>query len=245
MSATKLSSKIHKWLALLMVIQVLFWFVSGLFFALVPIERVRSEHTIAKAAPVEIPLAAAAAGLQRIQAAGGAGGEKIELRSVLGKPVALVSRGEGRPRLYDLGSGQRLSPLPQPVAIAIAERDQAGDARAVGARLVAQASPEYRGALPAWRVDFEDGTSRSVYVAADTAAVTARRSTLWRVYDFLWSLHIMDFKEHENFNTPLLIVATSLGLVIIVTGMILFPSRLGYYAWRRRRRDGAVRLGRT
>ena len=28
-----LSAKIHKWLALLMAVQILFWFVSGLFFA--------------------------------------------------------------------------------------------------------------------------------------------------------------------------------------------------------------------
>lgn len=236
MSVTKLSSKIHKWLALVLVLQVLFWFVSGLFFAVVPIERVRSEHTIAKQAPVPIPLAAAAAGLQRIgSGSAGATGEKIEIRSMLGKPVALVSKGEVRPRLYDLSSGRLLSPVPRNVAVAVAELDQAGNARAVRAEVVTTASPEYRGALPAWRVDFEDGTRRSVYVAADTGAVTGRRSTLWRVYDFLWSLHIMDFKDHEDFNTPLLIGATGLGLIVIVTGIVLFPSRLGYNAWRRRR----------
>jgi hypothetical protein len=238
-AAARISGKVHKWLALLMAIQILFWFVSGLFFAVVPIEWVRSEHTVAKAPPVEIRLDVAGAGLQRIGAAGGAPGEKIELRSVLGRPVALISRGEGRPRLYDLSSARLLSPITGALAAAIAERDQVGDAPAVRVAAVTNASPEYRGALPAWRVDFEDGTKRSVYVAADTGAVTARRSTLWRTYDFLWSLHIMDFKEHEDFNTPLLVVATVLGLVIIVTGIVLFPSRLGYNAWRRRRRARA------
>ena len=34
-----LSAKIHKWLALLMALQILFWFVSGLFFAVFPIEE--------------------------------------------------------------------------------------------------------------------------------------------------------------------------------------------------------------
>jgi hypothetical protein len=72
--------------------------------------------------------------------------------------------------------------------------------------------------------------------------VTARRSTLWRVYDFLWSLHIMDFKNHEDFNTPLLIVATGLALAMVVTGIILFPSRLGYNAWKRRRRRAREQL---
>ncbi|HEY5721686.1 MAG TPA: PepSY domain-containing protein [Allosphingosinicella sp.] len=230
-----MSSKIHKWLALLMVIQILFWFISGFFFAVVPIERVRSEHAVTKAPPVAISLADASQGLGRVASLGAAPGEKIELRAMLGKPVALVSGGEARPRLYDLASGRQLSPIPSSLAASIASRDYAAGGKPVKVEQVTSESPEYRGALPAWRVDFEGGTNRSIYVAADTGAVTGRRSTLWRVYDFLWSLHIMDFKNHEDFNTPLLIVATGLGLVIILTGVILFPSRLGYYAWRRRR----------
>ena len=71
--------------------------------------------------------------------------------------------------------------------------------------------------------------------------MTARRSTLWRTFDFLWSLHILDFKNHEDFNTPLLIVATALALVVIVTGLVMFPSRLGYNSWRRRRRRARQR----
>jgi hypothetical protein len=39
-AASRVSAKVHKWLALLMAIQILFWFVSGLFFAAFPIERV-------------------------------------------------------------------------------------------------------------------------------------------------------------------------------------------------------------
>jgi hypothetical protein len=214
MAGSGIWAKIHKWLALLMAIQILFWFVSGLFFAIFPIERVRSEHAVAVQAPAPIALDAAAAGLARLAAGGVAPGERLELRSLLGRPVALVSGGEARPRLYDLATGRSLSPLPM--------------------------TTEYRGALPAWRVDFEDGANRSLYVAADTGAVTARRSTLWRVYDFLWGLHIMDWRAHEDFNSPLLIVATALGLVVVVAGIVMFPSRLGLTAWLRRRR--AVRL---
>jgi len=235
-AAARISGKVHKWLALLMAIQILFWFVSGLFFAVVPIEWVRSEHLITQAPPVSISMNDAAAGLQRIAQAGGRPGEKIELRTIMGRPVALVTGGTPRPRLYDLGSGRQLSPIPAPLAAAIAERDHIGDTRASSVQLVTDASPEYRGALPAWRVNFEGENAASFYVASDTGAVSARRSTLWRVYDFLWSLHIMDFKNHEDFNTPLLIIATALGLVIILTGIVLFPSRLGYNAWRRKRR---------
>ena len=230
-----LSSKIHKWLALLMALQILFWFVSGLFFAIFPIERVRSEHAIAEQQAAPVPFDLAADGLLRLGSAG-ITGDRIEIRTLLGRPVALVSGAERRPRLYDLASGRALSPLAMPAAVRVAEADHQGDARAVSVERVTENSPEYRGPLPAWRVDFDDGAHRALYVAADTGAVTARRSTLWRVYDFLWGLHIMDWRGHEDFNSPLLIAATALGLVVIVTGIIMFPSRLGWTAWRRRRR---------
>lgn len=239
-AASRVAGKVHKWLALLMAIQIVFWFVSGLFFAIAPIDRVRSEHVKADALAAGISVASAAAGLQRI--AGAAPGERIEIRSLLSRPVALVSAEQGRPRLYDLTTGEQISPLPAAMAVRIAEADYAGDRRAAGVRLITRESTEYRSALPAWRVDFDDEANRALYVAQDTGVVTARRSTLWRVFDFLWSLHIMDFENHEDFNTPLLIGATALSLLMIVTGIILFPSRLGYNAWRHRR-NAAARAG--
>jgi hypothetical protein len=242
MAGTGFWAKIHKWLALAMAVQILLWFASGLFFAVFPIERVRSEHAIAAPPPAPVALDAAAVGLERLAAAGVAPAEKIELRALLGAPVALVSGGEGRPRLYDLATGRRLSPIPMTFAARIAEADHVGHERASRASRVTQNTPEYRGALPAWRVDFEDGAGRSLYVAADTGAVTARRSTLWRVYDFLWGLHIMDWRAHEDFNNPLLIAATVLALVLTIAGIVLLPSRLGFTAWRRRRR---VRISAT
>ncbi len=228
-------AKIHRWLALLMAIQILFWFASGLFFAAFPIEHVRSAHAVAESPAGPVPFGTAADGLLRLGSAG-VTGERIEIRTLLGRPVALVAAGPDRPRLYDLATGERLSPLPMDAAARIAEADHAGPLRAARVERIAANSPEYRGTLPAWRVDFEDGAARSLYVAADSGLVTARRSTLWRVYDFLWGLHIMDWRGHEDFNSPLLVAATLLGLVVVASGIVMLPGRLGYTAWRRRRR---------
>lgn len=235
-------AKIHKWLALLMALQILFWFVSGLFFAWVPIERVRSEHMKAQAAAAPVALEQAAAGLAALGREG-VSGERIELRTLLGRQVALVTPREGRPRLYDLATGRAAGPLSALAATRIAEADHAGDLNAARVTAVTENSTEYRDALPAWRVDFEDGDARAVYVAADTGAVTARRSTLWRVYDFLWGLHIMDWRGHENFNSWLLVLTTAFGLIVVISGIVLLPSRLGFTGWMRRRR--AVNVART
>lgn len=233
-AAARVAGKVHKWLALLMAIQILFWFVSGLFFAIAPIEQVRSEHIKSDVVPAPVSAQVAAAGLQKI--ADRPEGEKIEIRTLMGSPVALIAPHEGRPRLYDLTTGRLISPISATRAREIAEADYAGDRRAARVTLVNEESTEYRAALPAWRVDFADEANRALYVAQDTGAVTARRSTLWRIFDFLWSLHIMDFENHEDFNTPLLIGATALSLVMILSGIVLFPSRLGYNAWTARRR---------
>lgn len=240
-AAARVAGKVHKWLALLMAIQILFWFVSGLFFAIAPIEQVRSEHIKSATIPAPVSVEVAAAGLQKITDR--PKGERVEIRTLMGSPVALVSPHKGRPRLYDLSTGALISPISATRAREIAEADYAGDRRAARVTLVTEESTEYRAALPAWRVDFADGANRALYVAQDTGAVTARRSTLWRVFDFLWSLHIMDFENHEDFNTPLLIGATALSLVMILSGIVLFPSRLGYNAWRtRQRRRKAMQL---
>ncbi|MGE0179712.1 MAG: PepSY domain-containing protein [Sphingomonas sp.] len=228
-------AKIHKWLALLMALQILAWFVSGLVMAGLPIERVRSEHMKAPAPPAPVRLDIAATGLARL-ARDGLSGERIEIRTLMGRAVALIVPREGRPRLYDLATGHAVGPISATAAARIAETDHAGHVRARSVTRITENDSEYRAALPAWRVDFDDGANRAIYVAADTGAVTARRSTLWRVYDFLWGLHIMDWRHHENFNSWLLIIATALALILTISGIVMLPGRLGYPAWRRRRR---------
>ena len=69
---------------------------------------------------------------------------------------------------------------------------------------------------------------------------SARRSGVWRFYDFFWRLHIMDWKTGENFNHPLIIITTFLTLSIVITGIILLWIRLArdLKAFRASRRTG-------
>jgi uncharacterized iron-regulated membrane protein len=226
------ASWIHKWLALIVGVQMLFWMVSGLFFAVFPIERVRSEHRIAEHAPVALELGALRSPVELAALLPQAPTRVSYERGVRGEALA-IAEFEGRaPILIELAEGRVLSPLDEAAAIAIARAYIADAPRVWEARWVIAESPEYRAALPAWRIAFEDSENLAVYVAAHTGRVTARRSDLWRFYDALWALHIMDWRDHENFNNGLLIAASLLGLIVTLAGFILFPYRLG---WIKRR----------
>ena len=73
---------------------------------------------------------------------------------------------------------------------------------------------------PMWRVDFDDAENTSAYFAADTGQFLVARSDGWRLWDFFWMLHNMDYLNRASFNHPL-IIAVAFG--------VLFLSGTGFY----------------
>lgn len=226
MRLAQVASWVHKWLALLLGVQIVFWVVSGLFFTLFPIEQIRSEHLIREAPPQAIDTA----GLASLASLRGPNGElptKLMIERRASGHVIVAEFAEAAPVLYDAASLQHLSPLSAAQASAIARTHVTLASAPIGVALVTEATPEYGGALPAWRVQFADG-GLAVYVAQNTGAVTARRSDLWRLYDTLWALHIMDWRNHEDFNHPLIIAAAVLTLISVIAGIVLIPYRIRF-----------------
>lgn len=218
---------LHRWLSLAALAQLLVWTASGLFFAVTPIARVRGEDRAARAAaPIPWdrvgPLPAGAL----------AGAEEVTLKVVDGRPV-VVARGPGDRRLaLDAATGRPIAFGPD-AAERIARADQAGSPRALAVARIEEPPIEYRGGkVPAWRVDLDDGRGTRVYVDAATGAIGARRNGLWRAYDFLWSLHIMDWGGRDDFNNLWLVLFATLGLATALSGTTLWLLR----AARRARR---------
>jgi len=103
-------------------------------------------------------------------------------------------------------------------------------------------SPEIRGRdLPVWKVAFEQPGAINLYLHPWTGELLARRTQQWRIFDFLWMLHIMDFDTRDNFNHPLLQVAAALGLLVALGGVVLWAvsSRL----FRRSRKRPGPAMG--
>jgi hypothetical protein len=82
---------------------------------------------------------------------------------------------------------------------------------------------EYReNPLPAYAVTFNHPTSTTVYVAAELGTVQKFRNDKWRVFDFLWMLHTMDYKGRDNLGNVLLRAFSIFGLITIFSGFALY-----------------------
>ena len=81
---------------------------------------------------------------------------------------------------------------------------------------------EYRGDLPVYKVETDTKDSINVYVGYMTGDIGSIRSDSWRIWDFLWSLHIMDYRERDNINNILLKILSVLALVTSISGITLF-----------------------
>ena len=221
----RLSLQLHKWIALIVGVQVLFWVVGGLVMTAIPIERVRSEHHLAQLQPAALPVGALIGAAEAAAAAKVAPFEATLASSPRG-PVWTLETADSAPVHVDARTGRRLQRLTDEEARVAAAVAYVGDGRPVSARFYAEAPQETGREGPLWRVDFDDAERTAFYLDPETGTVVTRRSAVWRFYDFWWRLHILDLETGENFNHPLIIALAALTLPVVLTGFVLLWIRL-------------------
>ena len=225
----------HRWLGLVVGLQVFVWLAGGLVMTALPIERVRGEHKVAEAPPpaydpgalIPFEAAASAAGADRVASG--------RLTSVLGAPAWLVEApgldGEGGEAvLIDARTAARLSPMDEATAAAVAVADYAGPGELTAIRLLNHPPTEYARPGPVWQAVFDDADRATLYVDPATGAVTARRGRTWRAFDLAWRLHVMDYDDGADFNHPLVQAMAGAGTLFALSGLTLIGLR-----WRRGR----------
>lgn len=129
--------------------------------------------------------------------------------------------------LANAETGELRPLLGEAEALALARADFAVDARVVSVKRLDEAAPdsEYRGGpLPAYRVTLDHPTETHIYVSVERGLVTARRNKTWRLFDFLWMFHIMDFEEREDINNILLQILSIMGVITVMSGFVLFAG---------------------
>jgi uncharacterized iron-regulated membrane protein len=228
------SRKIHRWLGLLMALQIVAWMASGLWFSIFPIEEIRGEHLTRPAEGLELARLGQLAAPAVVQGALDQHFDEswqlaaLELRRLDGQLYWRVSGSSGQQTFTRLVAAEegRVAPMLTAAAAESRARDWLlTPAEPEAVEWVESVAPdgEIRGReLPVWKVSFSQPESLNLYLDPWTGEILARRTARWRVFDFFWMLHIMDFDTRDDFNHPLLQVAAALGLVIALSGILLW-----------------------
>ncbi|MDQ8757391.1 PepSY domain-containing protein [Sphingosinicella sp. LHD-64] len=219
--------RFHKWLALIVGVQVVLWTVTGVYMVVVHIDTIHGDHLVR--APIAEPFDLAAVTPPARIAAAAPGASELRLQRLLDRPVWRVETPDGA-ALYDAASGARLAPLAERAIRTLARRIYAGRGDIVAVRLLTEAPLEMQSrAPPYWQVEFEGWNRPTLYLSPMTGELISRRHALWRVFDFAWMLHIMDYEDRTNVNNPLLRIATWSALAMALSGAWLllwsFPRR--------------------
>ena len=90
-----------------------------------------------------------------------------------------------------------------------------------------QPGSEYRGRpLPLYKIEAlsEEDEKINVYLDPYSEKIVAIRSNQWRIWDFMWGIHIMDWNERDNIGNVFLKIFSILALLSALSGIYLFFS---------------------
>ena len=213
--------KLHKWVGLLIGVQVLLWLLSGLVMSLFDPLKVSGKQwastTATESQSIDSALLLEPSELNAEQIEGALG---IDLTVRRGKPVYLV-RHAGRESLLDATDGSIIL-IDKADAERLARQDFSGDGEIISSESGTAPDIETRNSHGAyWRVNFSDQANTSIYVSAATGDILERRNWSWRVRDFFWMLHIMDYSGRKDFNHPLIITISLIAIWLGISGFIL------------------------
>lgn len=235
-----IARNLHKWLGLFVGLQILIWLASGLYMVVVDIDFIHGDSLVKNMQQaIKIPTSPTLS-INDLKT-NYPEAKQIGLQAVMGKTFYTVSTAEDR-YLFDPHNGQLVSPLTEDTAKEIAIYHFNGKARIVRATLIESDPPMeiQTRRLPLWRIDFDDRYSTSFYIDPYSGALATRRHQFWRIFDFLWMLHIMDYQERADAHNNLLKVAQITGLIFAISGIWLLV-----YSFTGRRSNKRQKTGET
>ncbi|MEK7723154.1 MAG: hypothetical protein AAB336_02290 [Acidobacteriota bacterium] len=219
--------KSHRYLGVLIGVQFLFWTLGGLYFSWTNIKEIRGEDLRKKDEVLNVSsnLVSPKLVLDEISKMKDVSNvQKIQIVEVFNKPFYEIKVGK-ETILADAETGEIRPPISEDEAkkIAIESLVSSNNIKQISYLTEKNVGGhhEYREKpLPAWAVTFE--SNLTVYLSAETGQIGAFRTDKWRVFDFLWMLHTMDFQERDNINNYLLRGFSILGIITIFSGFSLF-----------------------
>ena len=222
------SRKIHKWLMLFLSIQFVIWSISGVYMVVFDIDYIHGDSLVIDDQSFidhqQINYSLNQLFSDYPQA------KNLELSTFLGTSVyrfVQPLKQKSTNVMLDANSGQLLSPLTKNTAEAVARFNYQGEGVITNIELLTDNAPFELSSrhLPVWRVDYDDFGSPTLYISAQSGKVVTRRHQFWRIFDLMFSLHVMDYEDEDPANKLLLFFAL-FSVLAVISGMVLTYYRL-------------------
>lgn len=225
----KIARTLHNWLGIILATQIMLWFVSGLVMALLPIQEVRGTHLrkLLSANWLDATYAPASILNNHTKEANLALSQRATFdgESPVVVPIFSVTDGDKTVR-YNANTGAVVSPLTEAEIRNAGKAQYRGDGNLVSALKLTELPQEVQHlSVPIWQLQFNDEDNTRLYIEPETGSVISVRTDTWRLFDLMWMLHIMDYKDRSNFNHPVLIAFSGGSALFTLTGILLLWQR--------------------
>jgi Na+-transporting NADH:ubiquinone oxidoreductase subunit F len=220
--------KLHKWLGLVIGLQVILWAASGVIFAWLDPDAVGAANSVRSVEPAVLPSTSVktdpATWLNEYQPQ-----DLYDIRA-----ISLADRWVWRIELRDrvelrsLDDGARVN-VEEVWLRRLALERYAGTGHLIAVTLQTKPDIAARASGPVWQAQFDDAQRTALYFAADDGHFIAARTATWRLYDFFWMLHTMDYVGRDNFNNPLIITVGMATLWLSISGVLLLTRSFRWF----------------
>ena len=225
----------HRWIALIVGLQLLAWSIGGFMFTILDLDDVHGdlERREQPAKPVRVDRIAITAS-EAVEAAvaekliSGAPAQ-LRLRERFGRTVYELLDQDGQSSgAVDATTGEVLARITEQEAREAALADFEPQVEIASVKLLEGEPPlEFRGGtMPVYQIIMDHPKETHLYISPITGEVLKRRNQPWRLFDFFWMLHIMDYSERDDFNHPLLTGASVLAILTSFSGLVLWIWRI-------------------
>jgi len=214
--------KTHRYLGLFIGIQFLLWSVGGLYFSWTNIDKIHGDHfRNMNPEPATIPLST----FKHLP------DSSLQIRSLeirdINQTTYLWINDE---LLINAQTGQTKDSVSKEEALAIASKHILPEFQVKEINYVSKVEKhhEYRGLpLPVWAISYTGDHNLKAYVDVKGGKFQRVRYDSWRIFDFLWMLHVMDYDGRDDINNWVLRIFSILGICSILSGFLLYVISSG------------------
>lgn len=212
---------LHRWTSLIIVLQLLLWTISGLYFAIVGNADMSGKQY--RKDSVEVALSTTQFNISNLDL-NVENITKVRSHVVVGLPQVEVHHGEGV-SYFDGRTGQTWH-TNSDLAEAIANASYIGPGEVTEVIAITSSGELHGWQGQGYRINYNDDLNTRVYIDGTSGTVIEHRNTPWLIGDWMFKLHYMDYSGGRNFNHLLIIIAAAVSLWFALSGLILLLNLL-------------------